>query len=141
MSPELYELRSLMTAEDRSGYRREQRTAFAALLASVGSFLLLPITLVTAVPLAVLSGVGALVFGLLALRSSKIRDIWEHRMVGTLTERLQDEVFLRYSLIPTRQVILGREDDFVDVDNATVRGVVTLNEGGPVFMSVYAARD
>lgn len=138
MSPELYELRTLMTDVDRSAYRRSQRSAFGALLAAVGSFLLIPLTLPVAAPLAVLATVSALVFGLLALRSARVRDNWEHDMVGTLTERLQDEVFLRYALIPTRPVRLGREDDFITVDNRTVRGAVTMDgTGDPRFLSVY----
>lgn len=127
-----------MTVDEKNAYRRVERTAYAALIASAISFFLIPFTLPAATALAVLAGASALVFGLLALRSSRVRDTWEYNMVGTLTERMQDEVFLRYSLIPTHPVVLDREADFVTVDNQTVRGAVSLHAGQPRFLAVYA---
>lgn len=128
MPPELSQLQPLLTADERSRCFSYQFSSVAYLLAIFGLFIVGVFLLPTGLP-GVYAIVCAFILALVGIRSSFRRDVYYAKLVETVTERLQDEVFLRFQVIPTRPIRLGREADFVTVDNETVRGVVTLAPG------------
>jgi hypothetical protein len=141
MTPELLTLRSLLTEDERVRFVSLQLGAGTLLVATFGAFIGAVFMVVVSV-YAVGMFAASAILALLALRSATKRDMYDARLVARLTERLQDEVFLRYRVIPTREIRLGREADFVTLDDQTVRGTVQLDGSGtPQFLQVYAPHD
>lgn len=134
--PELLQLQPLLTAEERSRCFWYQLASVAYLLTVFGLFIIGVFLLPTGRPSAYAIAC-AIILALISARSSFRRDVYYAQLAETVTERLQDEIFLRFRVIPTRQIRLGREAQFVTVENETVTGVVELAEdGNPRFLSV-----
>ena len=135
--PELLQLQPLLTAEERSRCFWYQLASVAYLLTVFGLSIIGVFLLPTGLP-GFYAIACAIILALVSVRSSFQRDVFYAKLSETVTERLQDEVFLRFQVIPTRQIRLGREAQFVTVENETVTGVVELAEdGNPRFLSVY----
>lgn len=136
--PELLQLQPLLTAEERSRCFGYQFTSVAYLLTIFGLFIVGVFLLPTGLP-GVYAISCAIILALVSVRSSFRRDVFYAKLFETVTERLQDEVFLRFQVIPTRPIQLGREAQFVTVDNEMMTGVVELSEDGhPRLLSVRA---
>jgi len=141
MPHELLQLRTWLTTDERSRCLSQQL--------GVGAYLVSIVVLTIAGIFLIPSGIpawyaffGAIVLGLFAVRASFHRDSYYAELFDRATERLQDELFLRYRLIPTRQVRLGHVAEFVSLEDEPVRGVVTLSrEGMPQFLQAYAVAD
>lgn len=141
MPPELLSLQALLTPDERSRCLSQKLVTGAYLLSIVILFIAGVFLIPSGTP-AWYAITGAVVLGLFAVRASFHRDSYYAELFEKATERLQDEVFLRYRLIPTRQVRLGHVADFVDLEDEPVRGVVTLSrEGTPQFLQAYAVAD
>lgn len=135
--PELLQLQPLLTAEERSRCFGHQFTSVIYLLTIFGLSIVGVFLLPTGLP-GVYAIACAIILALVSVRSSFRRDVFYAKLFETVTERLQDEVFLRFQVIPTRPIQLGREEQFVTVENETVTGVVELSEDGqPRLLSVY----
>ena len=128
MPPELSQLQPLLTEDERSRCFGCQFASVAYLLAIFGLSIVGAFLLPTGLP-GVYSIICAIILAIISIRSSFRRDVYYAKLTEAVTERLQDEVFLRFQVIPTRQIRLGREAQFVTVDNETMTGVVTLAPG------------
>lgn len=138
MPPELSQLQPLLTEDERSRCFGYQFASVAYLLTIFGLFIVGVFLLPTGLP-GMYAIVCAFILAIISIRSSFRRDVYYAKLTEAVTERLQDEVFLRFQVIPTRQIRLGREAQFVTVDNETMTGVVELGaDGHPRLLSVYA---
>lgn len=138
MPPELSQLQPLLTEDERSRCFGYQFASVAYLLAIFGLFIVGVFLLPTGLP-GVYAIVCAFILALVGVRSSFRCDVYYAKLTEAVTERLQDEVFLRFQVIPTRQIRLGREAQFVTVDNEMMTGVVEIGaDGHPRLLSVYA---
>ncbi len=132
MPQELLPLRPLLTSEERAQSSKVQAAAVFHLLFIFG-LLVAGTFLLTAGLVGVCLLAAAVFFGIASLRQNFRRDTYYAKLHATVTERLQDEVFLRFQVVPTRPVVLGQEANFVTIDNETVRGMVMLDSGEPRF--------
>lgn len=64
------------------------------------------------------------------LRKGSRKNEFESNLLNVAKERFQDEIFLRYGVIPTRSIRLNEEAKFVDVDNAERNGIAFFSKNG-----------
>lgn len=135
MPSELFALRTLFWSDERSRCSSHEFAVGTSFVVAVALFLVGVISLPSGLLSLFVLG-GAVAMALYGLRASFRRDAYYRALFETVTERLQDEVFLRFQVVPARQIRVGDETDFVTVDNRTVRGIITLAERTPRFAVV-----
>ncbi len=140
MDQTLLPYKSLLTSEEREIHRNHITVAFSWMLATVLFFVLSVISLCffnnSYIPAAI--GIVMTVWAVVVtLRKSSAKDALEVQLHEDLRIRLQDEIFLRYKVFPSRPVTLNHEQMFYTWEEEPVKGMVYITDDGePKFAEV-----